>query len=56
VKDINVPGVYVGNPAKMIKAVGVGKIGTSYRSDFIVIKDIENPEIDTVYVGANEVK
>ncbi len=44
------------NPAKMIKAVGVGKIDTSYRSDFIVIKDIENPEIDTVYVGANEVK
>ena len=43
------------NPASMVKADGVGRIAVSYRADFIAIKDIENPEIDTVYVSANKV-
>lgn len=44
------------NPAKMIKAEHVGKIAKKYRADFIVISDINAPEIDKVYVGGCEVK
>lgn len=43
------------NPANMIKADFVGRIAKCYRADFIVIEDIENPEIDAVYVGAQRV-
>lgn len=43
------------NPANMVKAQGVGKIAPSYRADFIAIKDITDPEIDTVYLGAEKV-
>lgn len=43
------------NPAKMVRAEGVGKIDKNYRADFIVISDIENPEIESVYVGADKI-
>ena len=43
------------NPASMVKADFVGRIAKCYRADFIVIEDIENPEIDTVYVGAQRI-
>lgn len=43
------------NPSNMVKADFVGRIAKCYRADFIVINDIENPEIDTVYVGAQRV-
>ncbi len=43
------------NPANMIKASGIGKIAPSYSADFIVINDIDNPEIDTVYLGGERV-
>lgn len=43
------------NPANMIKANGVGRIEKHYRADFIVLNNIENPEIDRVFVGADEV-
>ncbi len=43
------------NPASMVKADFVGKIEKNCRADFILIDDINNPEIDTVYVGATRV-
>ncbi len=43
------------NPANMVKADFVGRIAKCCRADFIVIEDIDNPEIDTVYVGAQRV-
>ena len=43
------------NPASMVKADFVGKIEKNYRADFILINDINSPEIDTVYVGAARV-
>ena len=43
------------NPATMVKADFVGRIAKCYRADFIVIDDIINPEIDTVYVGAQRI-
>lgn len=44
------------NPATMIGADSVGKIEKGYRADFITINDVKNPEIDTVYIGAVEVR
>ena len=43
------------NPAKMVGADFVGKIAKCYRADFIAIKDVYVPEIDTVYVGGQRV-
>ncbi len=43
------------NPAAMIDADAVGKIARCYRADFITLDDINNPEIDTVYVGGEKV-
>ena len=43
------------NPVSMVKADFVGRIAKCYRADFIAINDIENPEIDTVYVGGQRV-
>lgn len=43
------------NPASMVKADFVGKIEKCYRADFITINDIENPEIDAVYIGGKRV-
>ncbi len=43
------------NPAKMVGADFVGKIEKGYRADLIVITNPDNPEIDTVYVGANKI-
>lgn len=43
------------NPAKMIDADSVGKIARCYRADFIVLDDINTPDIDTVYVGGEKV-
>ena len=43
------------NPANMVKADFVGRIAKGCRADFIVIDDLNNPEIDTVYVGAQRV-
>ncbi len=44
------------NPARMVKADFVGKIAKCYRADFITISDINDPEIDNVYIGGCEVK
>lgn len=44
------------NPAKMVKADFVGKIAKCYRADFITISDVNNPEIDNVYIGGCEVR
>ena len=44
------------NPAEMVKADFVGRIAKGYRADFITINNTKNPEIDTVYVGAVEVR
>lgn len=44
------------NPASMVKANGVGRLEKCYRADFIVLDNIDNIEIDTVYVGGVEVK
>ena len=43
------------NPARMVGASMVGKISKNYRADLIVINDVENPEIEAVYVGANKI-
>lgn len=43
------------NPANMVKADFIGRIAKCFRADFIVIDNVENPEIDTVYVGAQRV-
>ena len=43
------------NPAKMVGAEFVGKIEKNYRADFIVIDNINEPEIEAVYVGANKI-
>ena len=39
------------NPASMVKANGVGRIEKCYRADFIVLDNINEPEINEVYVG-----
>ena len=44
------------NPARMVKADFVGKIAKCYRADFITISDINDPEIDNVYIGGCEVR
>ena len=44
------------NPAKMVNADFVGKIAKCYRADFITISDINDPEIDNVYIGGCEVR
>jgi N-acetylglucosamine-6-phosphate deacetylase len=44
------------NPAEMVKADFVGRIAKGYRADFITINNTKNPEIDTVYIGAVEVR
>ena len=43
------------NPAKMVNADFVGRIAKCYRADFIIISDINDPEIDSVYVGGYKV-
>ena len=43
------------NPAKMVGADFVGKIEKNYRADMIALSSIENPTIDSVYVGAKKV-
>ncbi len=43
------------NPARMVGASLVGQISKNYRADFIVLNDIESPELDSVYVGANKI-
>lgn len=43
------------NPAKMVGAEFVGKLEKNYRADFIVLSDINDPAIDTVYVGGNKI-
>lgn len=43
------------NPANMVKADSVGRLEKSYRADFIIIDDTENPRINTVYVGGMKV-
>lgn len=44
------------NPASMVGALFVGKLEKCYRADFIVLTDINNPEIDEVYVGGRKVE
>ena len=44
------------NPASMVKANGVGRLEKCYRADFIVLDNIDDVQIDTVYVGGVEVK
>ncbi len=44
------------NPAKMVNADFVGKIEKNYRADFIVINNPDAPEIEKVFVGANEIE
>ena len=43
------------NPARMVGAEFVGKLEKNYRADFIVLGDINDPTIDTVYVGGNKI-
>lgn len=43
------------NPAKMIGAEFVGKLEKNYRADILVLSSIENPTLESVYVGANKV-
>ena len=43
------------NPAKMVNADFVGRIAKCYRADFIIVSDINDPEIDSVYVGGYKV-
>ncbi|MBQ7761111.1 MAG: N-acetylglucosamine-6-phosphate deacetylase [Clostridia bacterium] len=43
------------NPAKMVGAEFVGKLEKNYRADFIVLDDINDPNIESVYVGANKI-
>ncbi|MBQ7906483.1 MAG: N-acetylglucosamine-6-phosphate deacetylase [Clostridia bacterium] len=44
------------NPASMVGAPFVGKLEKCYRADFIVLSDIDNPEIQEVYVGGRKVE
>lgn len=43
------------NPAKMVGADFVGSIEKNYRADFILLDNIENPEIQDVYIGGNKI-
>ena len=43
------------NPAKMVGADFVGKLDKNYRADIICLSNIENPTIESVYVGANKI-
>lgn len=43
------------NPCKMVGAEFVGSLEKNYRADLIVLSDIENPQIDRVYVGGNKI-
>ena len=45
----------IAHPANMIKASGIGKIAVSYRADFIAINDVNDPEIDAVYLGGERI-
>ena len=44
------------NPASMVKANGVGRLEKCYRADFIVLDNVDDIEINKVYVGGIEVK
>ncbi len=44
------------NPARMVGADFVGQLEKNYRADIIVLSSVENPTIDSVYVGANKVE
>ena len=39
------------NPASMVKANGVGRLEKCYRADFIVLDNVDDIEINKVYVG-----
>ena len=43
------------NPARMVGADFVGKLEKNYRADIIILSNVDNPTIDSVYVGGNKV-